>query len=74
MADSSIAISGQPNCYKSDSSTDPCGGQIVLSDNYPDGLNYCCGHGSAINYFKDGLNWYYSLDGVVDCGACELSI
>ena len=49
MTDSSIAISGQPDCYVSDSSTDQCNGHIELSDIYNDGLNYYCGTGVAAN-------------------------
>ena len=69
MADSSIATSGHPDCYISDSSTDQCSGDIFLSDDSSDGLNFCCGSGTASR--DDALNWHYSLNGVVDCEACE---
>ena len=70
MADSSIANSGQPDCYASDSSTDQCSGNNLDRDIFSDGLNYCCGSGTAVR--NDALNWHYSLNGVVDCEACEL--
>ena len=70
MADSSIAISGMPKCYSSDSSTDQCSGSFSDDITASDGLNQCCGAGRAIR--DDVLNRYYSLNGVVDCEACEL--
>ena len=70
MADSSITTSGQPGCYASDSSTDQCSGESAFDDEDSDGLNMCCGAGTATE--DDALNWYYRLNGVVDCEACEL--
>ena len=69
MADSSLAISGEPDCYMSDSSTDQCTGDIIDVDFISDGLNYCCG---AFAGRDNALNRYYRLNGVVDCDACEL--
>ena len=71
MADSSIVNSGQPDCYISDSSTDQCSGESEVTDDDSDGLNFCCGAGTAF-ILQDALNWYYSLNGAVDCEACEL--
>ena len=70
MADSSLAISGQPDCYVSDSSTDQCTGDKEEMDFINDGLNFCCGAITARE--SNALNWYYRLNGAVDCEACEL--
>ena len=69
MADSSIAISGQPECYYSVNSTDQCSGRLEDTDGHSDGLNHCCG--ASLASVIDPLNWYYSLNGAVDCEACE---
>ena len=70
LADSSIVNSGQSVCYQSDNSTDQCSDGLT-SDSFVDGLNACCGGRSAAATFGQ-LNWYYSLNGAVDCEACEL--
>ena len=74
MADSSIytANSARPHCYQSDSSTDQCSSNaLVGQDPHSDGLNNCCGN-LVIPPRFGALNIYYSLNGGVDCKACEL--
>ena len=73
MADSSIANSDQPTCYISDSPTDQCSSTNTFSDNFSDGLNYCCNAGFTNSPAVISVSsLHYSSNGGIDCQACKL--